>query len=172
VKGQDLLVLLKIFLWAEGRWSMSVLGDQLSLSKSQVHYSVKNCVQVGLLGEKTLTPKPEAIKEFIGHAVKYLLPAKWLGQGIGIATAHSMEPLCEVISAAGLPIIWEEPNGTLEGMILKPIHPSAPFASLIDRQLYEYLALIDALRSGRAREKNMALQELMTRIESRKVKFE
>jgi hypothetical protein len=151
---------------------MSVLGEQLSLSKSQVHYSVKKCIQVGLLGEKTMTPKPEAIKEFIGHAVKYLFPAEWLGKGRGIATAHSMEPLCEVISSAGLPIIWEEPNGALEGMVLKPIHPNVPFASLRDRQLYEYLSLIDALRSGRAREKRLALQELMARIESRRLKFE
>ena len=151
---------------------MSMLGEQLELSKSQIHYSVKRCIQVGLLGEKTLYPKVEPMKELVEHAIKFIFPPEWKGEGKGMATAHSTEPLSELIRSNGVSVIWEEQQGDTSGSILKPIHPSVPSSSRKDRQLYECFALIDAVRSGRIREKKLALDELLSRIEARRAKFE
>jgi hypothetical protein len=43
---------------------------------------------------------------------------------------------------------------------IEPLHPSVPFAAMQDAKLYEMLALFDALRVGKARERGMALERL------------
>jgi hypothetical protein len=40
-----------------------------------------------------------------------------------------------------------------------------PQAALEDKRLYELLALVDALRDGRARERELAVKELTKRLE-------
>jgi hypothetical protein len=45
------------------------------------------------------------------------------------------------------------------------LHPSAPQAARKDPALYEILALIDALREGMVRERQLAEAELRTRIQ-------
>ncbi len=55
-------------------------------------------------------------------------------------------------------------KGTVRGHSILPLYPSVPEAALKDKQLYELLALTDALRVGRAREKELAIMELMKRL--------
>ena len=45
-----------------------------------------------------------------------------------------------------------------------PLYPSVPEAALKDEKLHELLALVDALRVGRAREKELAIRELKKRL--------
>jgi hypothetical protein len=46
------------------------------------------------------------------------------------------------------------------GQAIEPLHPSVPYACRQDKRLYEMLALADALRIGRARERSLALKGL------------
>jgi hypothetical protein len=45
-----------------------------------------------------------------------------------------------------------------------PLYRSVPGAALRDPAFYEWLALVDAVRSGRARERRMAADELGRRL--------
>ncbi len=47
---------------------------------------------------------------------------------------------------------------------LKPIYETVPAAAQRDPSLHEMLALVDALRIGRARERAMAEKELARRL--------
>ena len=47
---------------------------------------------------------------------------------------------------------------------LGPLYRTVPAAALRDPILYELLALVDALRDGRARERQLAAQELIARL--------
>lgn len=163
-------MLVKVFFWSEGPWSNAVIGDTLGLSKSQVHYSVKRCIQVGLIGEKTLAPRVDPMLEYIEHAIKFIHPPEWSGEDTGIPTAHSVEPLSDKINSPKV-VIWPNKNG-IKGLALKPIHHNVPVAAKKDRQLYEFMSLVEAFRSGKAREKMMALDEIKSRIEMRRAKFE
>jgi hypothetical protein len=51
--------------------------------------------------------------------------------------------------------VWPFPEGEHRGVTLEPLYKSAP-AALRDPFLYELLALIDALREGRVRERKLA----------------
>ncbi len=55
-------------------------------------------------------------------------------------------------------------------MALKPIHPSIPKAlrENPDQHLYGLLILIDAIRSGKTRERNLAIQHLKDRLKHEK----
>jgi hypothetical protein len=52
----------------------------------------------------------------------------------------------------------------MRGHSILPLYPSVVLAVEQDPQLYEQLALLDAIRVGRAREKNLALELLKTKI--------
>jgi len=67
---------------------------------------------------------------------------------------------------AGTAVVWPDPEGTVRGESLEPIYKTAPLAARRDPHLYQTLALIDAIRGGRARERKLAekkLQELLAR---------
>ena len=50
------------------------------------------------------------------------------------------------------PLVWPHPEGEVRGESLEPLYPSAVEAAPKISKLYECLALVDALRIGRARE--------------------
>lgn len=55
-------------------------------------------------------------------------------------------------------------DGQVQGVAVKPLYPSVPHAARRDAALYDLLALVDALRLGRARERAMAEKELGPRL--------
>jgi hypothetical protein len=60
--------------------------------------------------------------------------------------------------------VWPNPNGTKKGLAVEPLYRSAPIAAKNDPALYELLALVDALRLGRARERAIAAREIEHRL--------
>ncbi|MGC1646779.1 MAG: hypothetical protein WA741_13190 [Candidatus Sulfotelmatobacter sp.] len=65
------------------------------------------------------------------------------------------------------PPVWPNPAGLVRGIAFSPLYKNVPQAALRDPQLYELLALVDAIREGRAREREIAIRELTVRIDSR-----
>lgn len=62
------------------------------------------------------------------------------------------------------PLVWPHPDGDVRGESLEPLYPRAADAARRDSKLYECLALVDALRVGRARDKSLAIDLLAKRI--------
>jgi hypothetical protein len=80
-------------------------------------------------------------------------------------TAYAAPPLRDQFADRGdLPPVWPDPDGELRGTTLEPLHKATPNASRKDPVLYELLALIDALRDGRVRERPSAEKELSARL--------
>jgi hypothetical protein len=52
--------------------------------------------------------------------------------------------------------VWPDPEGAERGNAVAPLHASVPKAAKRDPHLYELLAFLDAVRIGRARERNLA----------------
>jgi DNA-binding Lrp family transcriptional regulator len=162
---QDVLVALKLAL-AGRRLPYAELAAELGLSASQAHQSVKRAVDAGLLLPDSLLANRRALEEFLIHGLKYVLPPRRGPLARGVPTSHSAPPLDRVIVDAGTPVVWPDPEGTVRGESLEPIYKTAPMAARRDPRLYQLLALIDAIRAGRARERKLAekkLQELLAR---------
>jgi hypothetical protein len=55
-------------------------------------------------------------------------------------------------------------DGNVRGYEFAPLYRSVPKAVACDQHLYELLALVDAIRDGRARERDLAVKELKRRL--------
>lgn len=73
-------------------------------------------------------------------------------------------PLARMFGSREPPLVWPHPEGEVRGESLEPLYPSAVDAARRDGKLYEVLALVDALRVGRAREKALAIDLLDKRL--------
>ena len=170
LKPQDLLVLLKRAANSDESWTYGALGEALGLSASQVHRSVRRAAEAGLAvskGRGDWDVVPEALVEFAVHGARYAFPAKMGAIRRGVPTSFGAPPLSAQISAApGEAPVWPSPEGQARGPSLSPLYRHVPEAALADPTLYELLALLDALRAGRSRERTLAQKLLSERLRS------
>jgi hypothetical protein len=107
----------------------------------------------------------QALAEFALHGAKYAFPGVRLPLAVGVPTSHSAPAFAGVFAPGSSDFVWPHPNGSVRGIGVEPLHPSVPFAAMQDAKLYEMLALFDALRVGKARERNMAMARLLALID-------
>jgi hypothetical protein len=154
--------------WVVLRWptpSMAQLASELGLSSSQIHLSLKRLQRSHLVDSQDGRPRLQPIEEFLVHGVKYAFPAQRGEPTRGMPTAYAAPPLRDHFAAdSELPPVWPSADGRVRGITFEPLHKSAPKAAAQDPVLYELLALLDALREGRARERQMAERELRSRL--------
>lgn len=169
LKAQDVYVVLKIIAAESRRPPYARLAADLGMSASEVHASVKRAQSARLLHgpESDSRPNLSAVEEFLIHGLKYVFPAERGNFTRGVPTSYAAEPLRRRIPPSTEPIpVWPHAEGKDRGIALPPLHKSAPVAALRDAQFYEYLALTDALRDGRARERKYAEEELHQRLQA------
>lgn len=166
IKPQDVVVLCKILAKRnDQQWSQNSIAFELFLSPSQVNSAFKNLVEAGLLTNYRIKSKPEPIlqacEEFFIHALKYLFPAKVGEMSRGIPTSYAIH--LKEINAGNEPIpVWAYAEGKKRGAAIKPLYHTVPKSvdQHPDALFYEFLGLLDAIRSGRAREKNLASHKI------------
>jgi hypothetical protein len=163
IKPQDVLLLLKIMSDNTTSWNQKPVAEALGLSQSEVSESVARCKYAGLLAPNGKTVMRMALLEFLQYGLRYVFPIKPGAVVRGVPTSHSASPLNEEIQSTEA-YVWPYGKGTVRGHSILPLYPSVPEAAIKDAKLYELLALVDALRVGRAREKELAIKELKKRF--------
>src|SRR5215510_8750197 len=163
--AQDIVVLVKLVSYAGARPPIAQVAGDLALSPSQVHASLKRLERSRLIDAQSSRPLLKAVEEFLIHGVKYAFPVERGEPTRGIPTAYAASPLSDQISSSGdLPPVWPDAEGKVRGITLEPLHRAAVKAARQDPAVHELLALIDALRDGRARERQLAEKELGARL--------
>jgi hypothetical protein len=119
----------------------------------------------GAGADNPVRPHPHNLAEFALHGAKYAFPAVLLPLAVGVPTSHSAPAFADVFAPGSTDFVWPHPNGSVRGVGVEPLHPSVPYAAMQDAKLYEMLALFDALRVGKARERGMALERLQALID-------
>ena len=158
----DALLLLKLAAQGPSLPTVRAIADELGISKSAMATSMRRLQEAELLIGKGRERRLNvlAIHEFLEHAVRYLLPARFGPWQRGLPTAHSAEPLASRLLGDIEPVVIPLRTGPSRGRALSPIHRLAPRAAARDRRLYRLLVIVDALRIGRARERALAAKEL------------
>jgi hypothetical protein len=165
LKEQDVLVLLKLLVTDDSAFTYPTLARALDLSASQVHAALKRATTAGLFNHHKRTIKRKPLLEFLIHGLKYVFVADRSGITRGMPTAHAAPPLLgRLAPSLDLPPVWPSPLGSVRGEGFQPLHKSAPEAALKDPRLYQLLALVDAIRAGRARERDLAAKLLEERL--------
>lgn len=164
LKPQDVVVVLKLVGYGESRPSFAQIASNLSMSPSEVHAAVKRAQAAHLLHGPELSNRPNfsALEEFLIYGAKYAFLVEHGAPSRGIPTSYAAEPLSRLIAPGGEPIpVWPYAKGQKRGIAFAPLYKMAPVAALKDPLLYEQLALIDAIRDGRPRERQLAERELI-----------
>jgi predicted transcriptional regulator len=163
MRPHDIVILLKIASKKEQPWLMKDLAVELGISASEVSESLNRSAIAGLISKDKKRIMKLAILDFLQHGLRHVYPQIPGAKARGLPTAHAAPPLASEI-ASSEPYVWPYGEGTVRGESIEPLHPKVPEACLKDPLFYEYMALCDALRVGRAREKNLAIEELKKRL--------
>jgi hypothetical protein len=158
--GQDVALLLKLSLQGESRVLSKRLANEMFIAESEISKSLRRCRDSGLLYWSDLEKRVNrpALLELLSHGLRYVFPPEKGGLTRGIPTAAATEPLIAYFPAnTEPPPVWPYAEGTVRGFSFSPLYKGAPQAALLDNELYKLLALCDAIRDGRARERALAI---------------
>lgn len=151
------------------QYGVRALAESTGISKSEVSLALQRCYEVGLAKLNRLSKVPRvnasALTEFIVHGLKYVFPVKPAEITRGIATAWAAPVLQgQIMSAGELVPVWPDARGNTKGLAIAPLFKSVPYAVRSDPRLYSMLALTDAIRIGQSRERNLAIEKLVTML--------
>lgn len=165
LRPQDILVLLKMLASPEKEWRQVDLAQALGLSQFEISAALSRAEYSGFLDSAKKRINKSALEEFLLHGLKYVYPARPGAVGRGVPTAHSALPISKkIVSNPHDQYVWAHGEGEVRGQAIPPLYESAPEAARKDPKLHELLALVDALRVGRARERQIAADEIKRRL--------
>jgi len=151
------------------QYSTRSLALSTDISKSQVNLALRRCFDVGLAKRDRHSGLPrvhtKALLEFIVYGLKYVFPTKLGAVTRGITTSLAA-PILEgkLISTGDLLPVWPDAQGKTKGQTVEPLFKSVTYAIRRDAELYALLALVDAVRIGQPRERNLATDLLAERL--------
>jgi hypothetical protein len=159
LRPQDLAVALELAL--HPNLAFVPLAAATSLSTGEVHGAVERLRLARLLTPGERRVQRTSLLEFIVGGVPYAFPAELGSVTRGVPTAASGPPLAQEFSSVD-PMVWPSADGGDRGESVTPLYPRAPELVKLNPELYKLLTLVDALRVGRARERQRA-KELLTK---------
>ena len=166
LKPQDIVILLKLVVREDPEWSYPALSHELFMSASEVHAGIKRATAAKLMDMERRKPAKANLTEFIIHGVKYAYPPERGGITRGLPTSYAARPLNQFfVQSDEPPPVWPDPEGEVRGYEFSPLYRTVPAACRSDSELYELLALVDAIRDGRAREREIAVKEIKAKVQ-------
>jgi hypothetical protein len=164
LKAEDVIVLLKLASERKA-WTVRSLEADTAIPRSVIHRSLGRLSEATLLDPAGRRVNLSQAEEFLIYSVKYLFPPLKEGETRGIPTAWAATPLKdELAPTSELPPVWPDPTGKTRGIALRPLHPAAKEIYRRDPGLAEQLALIDAIRLGNSRIRDLATTMLSQRL--------
>lgn len=163
LKPQDILFLLKLVALGKKPWSFKKLAVDLGMSPSEVHAAAKRALvaRLAVKDDENICPNIRNLEDFLLHGIQYVFVPERGGLNWGMPTAYASAPMdVRFVEDKEPPPVWPDPEGEVRGESFSPLYKSAPVAAKNDPKLYRLLALVDAIRGGRAREREIAKKEL------------
>lgn len=184
LKPQDIVLLLKLLANPKHlNWSQKQLAVHLCMSVSEVNAGLKRLTKSGLLSQSAtqlwgvgslgqtlpvkILPVIESCEELLIYGVKYFFPGELGEYNRGIATSYAAPIFKKLIAPGEDPIpVWPHAEGNQRGLTLEPLYPSVAksITQYPDQDFYDLLALVDAIRQGRTRERNIAIKILREKL--------
>lgn len=168
LKPQDIVLLLKLSAHQGRVFTYASIAEELAISASEAHASLERAHSsrlVSTVEPAATTLVRAALLEFLVHGLKYSFPGVFGSISRGVPTGFAGPSLRQlIIQSAELAHVWPHEHGTTRGLALYPLYPSVPIAALRDSALYDTLTLVDAIRAGAAREREIATDMLTARL--------
>lgn len=164
VKKPDIYVLSGL-LAHEGKWSYRSLADRLHVPHPVVQRALARAQEAGLYSADRRELHLPHFEEYAIHALRFVAPVQLGGVVPGIPAAWAAEPMASAIHSSGEepPPVWPHAQGRVRGQAIEPLHSAAPEAVDAWPELGAILALLDSLRAGDSRVRQVA-EELLARL--------
>ena len=163
MRPHDIAILLKIASKGEASWYMKDLASELEISASEVSESINRSVIAGLIGSDKKSLNRLALLDFLSSGLRYVYPQHPGALVRGMPTAVSAPPLSKEIMSEEQ-FVWPYAHGNIRGQAIEPLHSKTPEACQKDESYYELMALVDAIRVGKVRERNLAIEMLKDKV--------
>jgi hypothetical protein len=157
VKGPDIYVLSGL-LAHDGEWSFRSLADRLRVPHPVVQRALSRAQEADLYSAQGREVHVPHFEEFAIHALRFIAPVQLGALVPGVPAAWAVEPMAGAIRSSGdePPPVWPYASGRVRGQAIEPLHPSAPEAVEGWPELGEIMALLDSLRAGDSRVRQVA----------------
>ena len=153
LRPQDVAIALQLAL--RPGLAYRALAEAVGLSQSEVHGAVKRLAYARLVRADIRAARVPALLEFLTSGVPYAFPAEPGAESRGVPTAFAGPSLAGDFPDAS-PLVWPAIDGDRRGATIEPLYAAAPATAKGNPALYDLLTLVDALRVGRARERQRA----------------
>ena len=157
MRPHDVVVLLKIISLQGENWFNKDLSAELFISPSEISESLNRSMIARLISPDKRRVQKNALLKFIENGIGFVFPVELGAIVRGMATAHSAPILQEFFISKSV-YVWPDPTGDSKGEAVAPLYPNQVKAALIDENLYQMLSLLDAIRIGKPRECEKALE--------------
>lgn len=164
MRPHDVVILAKIIALGPTDWYAKDVAHSLRISNSEVSESLHRSQYAGLIDSSKRRVFRQSLLDLLIHGLKYVFPQQPGAITTGMPTAHSAPVLAGNLVSQE-PYVWPDPEGTIRGQAIEPLHGAVAAACRKDPRLYDLLALIDALRVGKVREQNLAKDLLKKRFD-------
>ncbi|EOR96427.1 hypothetical protein ADIARSV_0330 [Arcticibacter svalbardensis MN12-7] len=158
MRPHDIVVLLKI-ISIRGEWLNKDLSSALHISSSEISESLNRSRISGLISPDKKKVMKSAFIKFIQFGLRYVFPVEPGSMERGIPTGHSA-PILKDYFLSAEKYVWPSRLGKEKGFVIQPLYPNQVLAAGDNGQLYDMLALIDAIRAGKTRECEKAIELL------------
>jgi len=169
LKPQDTLLALKFWSMKDqgARLSVRELAESIKVSSGEISKSTRRLLAAHLVVERdgSVHAETSGLREWLCYGVRYAYPVDRIGFGRGLPTAWNCPHVKTDIRPPEPPFVWSVSGGSVEGVMIRPIHESVPFAASNDPLLYQALSLVDAVRLGKPRELAIAREALAALLE-------
>jgi len=158
LRPQDIVLLLKLAVnGSRLQWQGKELAQALDLSTSEVSDSLARCRHSRLLSAdpQRFAVQGPALRDLLLHGLPYIFAVRPGPFSRGVATGASALPLSQTFGTEPA-YVWPDAAGDTWGTAIDPLYAGVPDAARRDDRLHEVLALVDALRLGRPRERAVA----------------
>ena len=153
LRPHDVCVLLQYTLTPEVPFRE--LSKLVGLSLGEAHNATKRLEASRLVPNGGGTVNASGSVEFLMSGVPYAFPGILGPEARGVPTAHSGPVLRDEIRSGEM-VVWPSAKGDVRGFSLIPLCHNAPETAEKNPSLYGLLTVVDAIRIGRARERELA----------------
>lgn len=168
VKSSDVYVLSGLLV-RDGEWSYRSLADRLRVPHPVVQRALARAHKADLYWADRREIQVPHFEEFAVHALRFNAPAQLGALVPGVPAAWAAEPMAGAIHSSSKepPPVWPYARGQVRGQALEPLHPAASEAVEDWPELGRILALLDSLRAGDQRVRQVAGKLLVARLRER-----
>lgn len=163
MKPQDVVILLKILSLNDTEWTQNSLAINLEISQSEISESIKRSKYAGLINTIDNKVNSRIFLDFIIYGLKVVFPQRPGAIVRGILTAHSA-PFFQDKFLSEENYVWPYAKGNSRGQSIIPLYKTIPHVSQYDQALYELLVIVDIIRVGKIREKELAIDILKQKL--------